>query len=626
MTGIKSACLLLTFVCLWPSVNASSKCITQADFAEGSFIIDAPGNYKLCEDILFDPQGPAAGEVPDENVYDPNFEYGYYDKNAFGLGFFAAIVVKASDVTIKLNGYTIEQSPGHALMQRFFAVIELFSAPFISGAGPAEFVGSNTYEMVSNVTIKGPGIIGRSSHHGIHGNENNNVVIKDIDFKDFEVAAISMNNVDSLIIKRCNILHNRHDVPVVGLFSAARFIRPYGKYLKDMGYKMYLRGQETSAASTYDALVQSIDNVYEDVINGKGFIDQSTHPEEFELFNNPFRAVDGPCYGFLVHGKGPAVGGFGEVFNETDDSVTSSNVVIKDNTIKNMKCWVNEVPALVEDGVVMNDARGAVFQTISSVDKSLISINTDGTYKGNVVADMQIMVANAISEGIITDLPEHQTGVNSIGEALIVWAKNGAMTYSPSYRCNGDSMHHVSKGISVIRVEDTAGFRIKGNDISNIENLSVPPFGDCTEYHEGASVENLGERPGGNIRGISIAAVRGYVDRRSTIKQNTVKNLASVHANVIIGVDIQGDSAYVAVKGNVIDLQSGIGEDPDDPFIACRVRQFVDNTVIIGRNDLQQEEEINNARRLSIESLRGHPGGEIEWRTGGCPFAHRHEF
>jgi hypothetical protein len=60
---------------------------------------------------------------------------------------------------------------------------------------------------------------------GIHGNDNNNVIIQSIHFRDFEVAAVSLNNVRSLIIEDCNIERNRQDIPVLGMFSAARFIR-----------------------------------------------------------------------------------------------------------------------------------------------------------------------------------------------------------------------------------------------------------------------------------------------------------------------------------------------------------------------------------------------------------------
>ena len=94
-------------------------------------------------------------------------DYDVYDKNAFGLGFFAAISVATSGVEIYLNDFTIQQSAGHALFQRFFAVIELADSPFIPSVGPAQFVADgNSFKAASDVRIIGPGTIGRSSHHG----------------------------------------------------------------------------------------------------------------------------------------------------------------------------------------------------------------------------------------------------------------------------------------------------------------------------------------------------------------------------------------------------------------------------------------------------------------------------
>lgn len=129
-------------------------------------IISSPGVYKLCENIAFGPNGPTGGLMPGEDAFDPVFN-GSFSTNEYGLGFFAAISITSSDVTIHLNDFTIEQSAGHALMQRFFAVIELASAPFISSVGPAQFVGEGeVFDPASNVQILGPGTIGRSSHHG----------------------------------------------------------------------------------------------------------------------------------------------------------------------------------------------------------------------------------------------------------------------------------------------------------------------------------------------------------------------------------------------------------------------------------------------------------------------------
>jgi len=174
------------------------------------------------------------------------------------------------------------------LIQRFYANIELGGSPFIEDTGPADF---GEFLKASNVRILGPGTLGRASHHGIHGNENENIEIRDITFVDFEVAAVSLNNVDNLIIENTNIPHNRKDVPIVGQFSAAHFIGPYGKWLKDRyPYRtITLRGKEYTSVELYDALMDSINKVYDNVIYGNG-------DGVEELYMNPFKVVDGPWY------------------------------------------------------------------------------------------------------------------------------------------------------------------------------------------------------------------------------------------------------------------------------------------------------------------------------------------
>lgn len=95
------------------------------------------------------------------------------------------------------------------------------------------------------------------------------------------------------------------------------------------------------------------------------------------------------------------------------------------------------------EGKVQNDARGAVFQWVDSVDGKGIALNEDRTYKRNVVADMQIMVARAIHDGTLTDSDLLQTGINTIDPSVVAWAESANATFKAKYRCNGDSMHHV---------------------------------------------------------------------------------------------------------------------------------------------------------------------------------------
>ena len=268
----------------------------SADFDHGTLIIDRPGQYKLCEDISFKPNPPLRGNdaaTPPAEYFQPDFSV--YDERAYGLGFFAAITIEAPNVDLFLNGHTIQQSREHSVIQRFYANIELASAPFIAGTGPHDFAveGPGAFRAASNVRILGPGTIGRSAHQGIHGNENQNVEVSGVTFEDFEVAAVSLNNVDGLVIKNNRVLRNRKDVPVNGMFSAAHFITPYGKWLKDnyptRAIKFADQREAVTAAQLYDDLVDSVNRAYNAVVyQGSCCLD--------ELYTNQLGVVDGPWY------------------------------------------------------------------------------------------------------------------------------------------------------------------------------------------------------------------------------------------------------------------------------------------------------------------------------------------
>ncbi len=304
-----------------------------------------------------------------------------------------------------------------------------------------------------------------------------------------------------------------------------------------------------------------------------------------------------------------------------------------------------------EDGKVMNDPRGAIFQLVRSPDNAPIAMNMDGTYKGNVVADMQIMVADAINEEYLTNTPQLQTLINTLNTTLIEWASSGTSTYEPSYRCNGDSMHHVSKGMTIIRVEDTLGFHISNNIIARVFNLSPPPFDNCFDYHKGASIENAEDetslQQGANIRGISVAAVmngrgsnkKGY----SVISDNTISNFNSEEAVDIIGIDVQGKSENISIRNNEVNLKVGVGEDVDDEYVSLRLRKYAgeDNNVLVrNNNDFVQEVETMDVLVTEINDCKekkgngggngngnGRNGGSSEWNNGslpgGCPFGYR---
>jgi len=279
--------------------------IPAADFDEGTLIIDRPGAYKLCEDITFKPMVKSIESSDDPlEAFQPDFSTGKYDPRAYGLGFFAAISVATSEVQLYLNGHTLQQSREHQIAQRFYANIELASAPFIATTGPHEFVGTDEdtnpppseLKSARDFYLFGPGVIGRSSHHGIHGNGNQKIQISGVTFQDFEVAAVSLNEVDGLEISDCIVIRNSRDVPLNGMFSAAHFITPYAKYLAENYPNRQISfgwGRTRTSVELYEALVQAKKEAYQTVIQRTG---DAVDP----LFRNQLGVIDGPWYVLLL--------------------------------------------------------------------------------------------------------------------------------------------------------------------------------------------------------------------------------------------------------------------------------------------------------------------------------------
>ena len=101
-----------------------------------------------------------------------------------------------------LNEHVLEQSKAFFFQQGFFSVIELGSQPFLPMHGPGNF-GANP-KVAENVIIKN-GVIGRSSHHGIHGNNNKNIQIINVQIKHFVTHGVQLNGFADITLKDIDI-------------------------------------------------------------------------------------------------------------------------------------------------------------------------------------------------------------------------------------------------------------------------------------------------------------------------------------------------------------------------------------------------------------------------------------
>ncbi len=557
--------------------QAGPTLLSQSDFESGTLQITEPGLYRLTEDISFNPH-PAGSPGPDGvtplDAYDAgrpfpaqfgSIEDGKYDPAAFGIGFFAAIAVSAPNVTIDLNGFSIEQSAEHALHQRFFAVIETADQPFLPAQGPSDFGGALV--PASNLEIRN-GTIGRSSHHGVHGNGSDGVTIRNVDFIDFEVGAVALNGVSDLVVQNSTAT-NRKDVPIIGTFSNARFISAYVDFLVATGSTTTLtvQGAPLSASSIQSALRTAINNVFEDVItDGLGFIDPSQHPSEFALFHNKFGVVDGNAYGYLVNPLGVAVNGFPQQSASPSVDLTFTNV-----HILSQHAFINEVIAINRGGGPAIDPIGAVFMVRNVHPSTGAPVTTSSlneavaVYTGNVLANAQALVAKAALNNEFP--PFLDTSRLSITQDILDWIENGTTLASllstlpngsNDYFCNGDTMFHVNKGVIGFKMDGAEDLTMQNTSANDVVNLGDIGSDDCGNYafsHPAATLSGYG---GAKVRGYSFAGSVGVDVRNSDASDLTAES------GTAIGFDVLTDSDDVTLLQCSVDgVEAGLSFSPN---------------------------------------------------------------
>ena len=113
-----------------------------------------------------------------------------------------SIPIEVDNVVLDLNGHELKQSPAFYLQQRWFIIIELASKAFLDGQGPT-WTGTGI-TFTKNTIVKN-GIIGLSSHIGIHGSNITDVTLQDLTIKNFETHGIGINEHNGLTIQNVEV-------------------------------------------------------------------------------------------------------------------------------------------------------------------------------------------------------------------------------------------------------------------------------------------------------------------------------------------------------------------------------------------------------------------------------------
>ena len=477
--------------------------LTQKDFEKGTLILKEDNrHYQLKENIIFHPNA--------QNDFLPRKDQVEYQTLGFSLGFFAVIVISGKNILLDLNGFTISASEEFTLQQRFFSIIELADAPFIPGEGPGNF--SSGIKSAKNVVIKN-GTLGLSSHHGIHGNLAENVLIEKLTIRDFEFVGLALNGCSNVAIKDVQIKNNRQNVPVMATYSAARFIKMFCYHLLS---KKVLSYDITNALKNHlKVLEKEMDVTLKEVKNKQKVTSK--------LFANVTGLPDGNVFGLLIKNPGFAVNDF------SSSGLKTKNIFLYNVKVENLRCKVDEVVSLstMNGTGVLTDVAGAVLQ----IDK----IKQGEKYQGTVLSNLQIYLSK-----VCADL-KMSLGKNNISQDIIAWSEHKIslsqlLKKGYVYKCGIDSMNHVGKGLIGYRLEGLDNVYMKNCSVDRIENQ-----GNRGLIRVGCKNHDAVKRKGyfgANTMGVNISYCSNLIIRKFKSQNLISKNGDSLGINVLFNSDV----------------------------------------------------------------------------------------
>lgn len=449
---------------------SSSKGVTeiyQKDFDNGPLLITEPGKYILMEDIIFDPLSKNFSDIFDFLGSFPEFNHQYI------LGYFAAIIIYGSNIDLNLGGHTIRQSHLHNHQQRFFSLIELADRPFLPGQGPGNF--GSPLKGCSNVHIYN-GILGLSSHHGIHGNNPTHVNINNLVIYDYEVAGISINGGKYINVSNVEVRHNYKNVLVNALFSNAIFTIKKLTIKETQEPNAYVQTHfgNIGIAQIIERMKKSVLDAYTDIVNG---VEVGTTNPDSKFYANPSKLTDGNCYGISFNAPGLLVNEYKDQFEPGSTNINLTNITITD-----IDCNPTEVLTVTSTSY---NQLGRNPQTFPVVNKGPFGdvinywkCSKDGVFN----VDENPLVLGQILTGTVSN-------------PMAVWIQSGVNDFKEriatlSILNNLDIMAHVMKGTIGLFISSIENVICRSIKIYNIHNQGMP---GCEEYM-GSNHQYIGAR------------------------------------------------------------------------------------------------------------------------------------
>jgi len=465
----------------------------QSDFTEGTYRITTPGAYRVMEDIEFDFNGAPEGTASPNNVED-NFWWPKEDmadvypgagdsRDPYFLGFFAGIAIECGDVVLDLNGHELKMSLNFYYQQPYFSIIELANQAFLPQQGPGLFGTDPTF--ASDVTIKN-GVIGLSAHHGIHGNNNERVVIEDIVVRDFQTHGVQLNGFEDVTIRDTEIGPSVERAYLNGNYGQFRLLLPtldkIAKEYPNEGILFDGRSERVTMREMLNKVISMMDMVFDFAVTGTSHEGEEYWDEAVDAFVNP----SGLPYGAVLYGlflNYPSAGIFGwHVNDKFSTKATLENVFIHDLRHKGI-----EVIGMAEGGrVVCNAFNGPIpaLDLFGTEQADAYRMNNNHfpaspSYQGTIITDLHIAMFH-----LGKDDWDNWPGIPFYGyeDGLVTWALGDNPDYvyqmgdhnddHMHFYCNEDAMFHPAKGL--------LGLKLSGAEEVVMNNVKVAKLQDET--------------------------------------------------------------------------------------------------------------------------------------------------
>jgi len=529
--------------------------LRNADFLNGTLRFTTTGYFYLVENVEF---GPNA-----ENGFQPYANQSEYASVAYSLGFFAAMTFEAPDIVLDLRGFTVVQSTAHALAQRFYAHVELGEAPFLGGQGPAAFAPEST--TVDGATVMN-GVLGRSSHHGVHGNTGDHVLLRDLVIRDYEVAAVALNGFRSVLVENIHAEGTFTRVPVNARWSTAHFLKPFFELALALSAGTN-PVEELDVVAARDALAALEADVVEDLVtNGLPFINATAHPAAAAVFSTGDGVFDGgSAYGMVFYPVGQAAFGF------VNDPEHVRAWETRDILLRNIH--IGPTVVRPEEVVALRRTSNSRLQIgpVGDVVRVADAMDGLGNYVAEPVTEGQLALAALVA---LLSAPE-QAMFNTlhVDPETLDW-RAGVATMADlvaadvfRYARNGDSMRHVTKGAIGLRADGVQRMCVRTLHVASVQNLGprakLDPLPGETEvwYFGGADGGHEQQAPqrgymGSDARGIALAG-----SNQVAVKGATVENVAARYG-FSYGVHVFNHALSINLEGLILRNISTLVFDP----------------------------------------------------------------